>query len=130
MLLKHQIPIRTFADWNEKKPGYMEFDLVGHEGGDASGDFCQTLDGTDIHTTWTETEAVKNKAQKWVLEAIQKIQARLPFKLLGIDLDCGAEFINVPLFRYCKQNEITFTRGRSGKKNHNCYVEQKKLVIV
>ena len=43
-LLKHQIPIRTFADWNEKEPGFFEIDLVAHDGGDASGDFCQTLD--------------------------------------------------------------------------------------
>jgi hypothetical protein len=46
-LLKHQIPIRTFADWNEKKPGFVEIDLVGHDGGDAGGDYCQTLDVTD-----------------------------------------------------------------------------------
>jgi len=32
-LLKSQIPIRTFADWNEKMPGFIEVDLVDHSGG-------------------------------------------------------------------------------------------------
>ena len=36
-LLKSQIPIRTWADWDEEKPGFVEIDCVGHEGGDASG---------------------------------------------------------------------------------------------
>ncbi|WP_210435167.1 hypothetical protein [Saccharopolyspora sp. ASAGF58] len=37
-LLKSQIPIRTWADWNENTPGFVEIDLVGHEGGNPSGD--------------------------------------------------------------------------------------------
>jgi hypothetical protein len=68
-LLKHQIPIRTFAQWDEKKPGFVEIDLVGHDGGDPSGEFAQTLNVTDIATGWTEDQAVKNKAQRWVFEA-------------------------------------------------------------
>lgn len=129
-LLKHQIPIRTFADWNENKPGFVEIDLVGHEGGNPSGEFCQTLDAVDIATTWTETIAVKNKAQKWVFEAIEEVRESLPFDLLGIDSDNGAEFINAHLYRYCIAEEITFTRGRSNKKNDGCYVEQKNWSVV
>jgi len=129
-LLKHQIPIRTFADWNEKQVGFVEIDLVGHDGGDASGDYCQTLDVTDVASTWTETEAVINKAQVWVFDALESIRTRLPFPLLGIDSDNGAEFINHHLFRYCLQEEITFTRGRSGKKNDGCFVEQKNYSVV
>ncbi|NSW80543.1 MAG: transposase, partial [Chthonomonadetes bacterium] len=29
-LLKKQIPVRTFADWDEKRPGFLEADLVAH----------------------------------------------------------------------------------------------------
>lgn len=65
-LLKHQIPIRTFAEWDEAQPGFAEIDLVAHDGGLALGDYCQTLDLTDICTGWTEIEAVPNKAQVWV----------------------------------------------------------------
>jgi len=129
-LLKHQIPIRTFADWNENKPGFTEIDLVGHESGNASGDFMQTLDMTDIYSGWTETQAVKNKAQIYVFEALMQIRKRLPMPLLGIDSDSGAEFINGHLLRFCKDNEITFTRARPSRKNDNCYVEQKNYSIV
>ena len=130
IFLKHQIPIRTFADWNEQRPGFIEMDLVGHEGGDPSGEYIQTLDMTDISSTWTETEAVRNKAQKHVFKGLENIRARLPFDLLGLDSDNGSEFINAHLLRYCEEEELTFTRGRAYKKNDGCYVEQKNYSIV
>ena len=129
-LLKNQIPIRTFSDCNEQKPGFVEIDLVGHDGGDGRGDFVQTLDVTDVCTTWTETEAVRNKAQVWVFDALKDIRQRLPFPLLGIDSDSGGEFINNQLLRYCQQEKITFTRSRSYRKNDSCFVEQKNYSIV
>jgi len=129
-LLKHQIPIRTFSDWNEHKPGFVEIDLVGHDGGDSHGDYAQTLDVTDICTTWTETEAVRNKAQIWVFDALKDIRQRIPFPLLGIDSDSGGEFINDHLFRYCQEEKITFTRSRPYRKNDSCFVEQKNYSIV
>lgn len=129
-LLKNQIPIRTFAEWEDKKPGFVEIDLVGHDGGNGSGEFVQTLNVTDVCTGWTETQAVKNKAQRWVFEALKDIRERLPFPLLGIDSDNGAEFINDQLLRYCQAEGITFTRTRSYRKNDNCFVEQKNYSIV
>jgi len=129
-LLKSQIPIRTWADWNEDKPGYVEIDCVGHEGGDPRGDFCQSLDVTDIATGWTEPRAVKNKAQRWVFAALLEISAAFPFPIKGIDSDNGSEFINAHLLRYCDQNKITFTRSRAGNKNDGCHVEQKNWSVV
>src|SRR5229473_5676289 len=129
-LLKHQIPIRTFSEWDEQKPGFVEMDLVGHDGGDVSGDYIQTLDITDVCTGWTETQAVKNKARVWVFEALKEIRKRLPFKLLGIDSDNGSEFINDHLYGYCEEEKITFTRARAYRKNDNCYVEQKNYSVV
>jgi len=82
-LLKHQIPIRTFSEWNEQRPGFVEIDLVGHDGGDSSGEFSQTLTVTDVCTGWTDMQAVKNKAQCLVFEALKYIRDRLPFDLLG-----------------------------------------------
>jgi hypothetical protein len=52
-LRKAQIPIRTWADWDDARPGFVEIDLVGHDGGNASGEFCFTLTVTDICTGWT-----------------------------------------------------------------------------
>ncbi|CCG01398.1 integrase catalytic domain-containing protein [Blastococcus saxobsidens] len=129
-LLKSQIPIRTWADWNEDEPGFVEIDLVGHEGGDPSGDFAQTLTVTDIATGWTETRAVRNKAQKWVFAALMEITAAFPFPVKGIDSDNGSEFINAQLLRYCVANKITFTRSRAGRKNDGAHVEQKNWSVV
>ena len=70
-LLKHQIPVRTWAEWDDAtQPGFLEIDLVSHDGGAARGDFAWTLDMVDILTGWTETAAVPNKARKWVRDAI------------------------------------------------------------
>jgi hypothetical protein len=129
-LLKSQIPIKTFSDWNEQRPGFVEIDLVAHEGGINSGEFMQSLDVVDVCTGWTEVQAVRNKAQIWVFEAIKDIRARLPFELLGIDSDNGGEFINNQLLRYCQDQKITFTRSRSSRKNDNCFVEQKNYSVV
>lgn len=129
-LLKHQIPIRTFAQWDDAQPGFLEIDLVGHDGGNARGEFFFTLDATDVATGWTETVAVRNKAQVHVLAALCKIRERLPFPLLGIDSDNGSEFINAHFLTYCNSEQLTFTRGRSDRKNDGCFVEQKNYSII
>jgi hypothetical protein len=129
-LLKHQIPIRTFADWNELRPGFLEIDLVSHEGGNPRGEYAYTLDATDVCTGWTETEAVRNRSQHFVFAGLEAAMARLPFEVLGIDSDNGGEFINNHLVRYCRLNEITFTCSRPYRKNDNCFVEQKNYSVV
>ena len=129
-LLRNQIPVRTFAEWDHATPGFVEIDLVGHDGGIGSGDFCQSLNVTDVASGWTEAQAVRNKAQVWVFEALRDIRARLPFPLQGIDSDNGSEFINHQLVRYAEQEKITFTRGRAWKKNDGCFVEQKNYSVV
>jgi hypothetical protein len=53
-LLKQQIPIRTFSQWDNAQPGFLEADLVGHHGGDTHGCFLYTLTLTDSATGWTE----------------------------------------------------------------------------
>jgi hypothetical protein len=129
-LLKSQIPIRTWAQWNENVPGFVEIDLVGHEGGNSSGEFCFTLTVTDVFTGWTINRSVKNKAAIWVFEAIEYVIGQFPFPILGIDSDNGSEFINYHLYNYCTEHEITFTRSRSGNKNDGAHVEQKNWTHV
>jgi len=129
-LLKNQIPIRTFAAWDDAAPGFTEVDLVGHDGGNTSGDFIQSLNFVDIATCWDSTAACKNKAQVHVFGAIKAIISRFPFDILGIDSDNGSEFINAHLLSYCLKNEITFTRSRAYKKNDSCFVEQKNYSVV
>lgn len=129
-LLKDSIQVRTWAEWDDAVPGFVEIDLVGHEGGNNQGEFCFTLDITDIATGWTETRSVRNKAQKWVFAAIKDATAAFPFPILGIDSDNGSEFINWELFRWCEQEKLTFTRSRSGNKNDGAHVEQKNWHVV
>jgi len=129
-LLKHQIPVRTFSQWDDTSAGFLEVDLVGHDGGSSAGDYCQTLDATDVATTWSEQVAVRNKAQGYVFAALRQVRGRLPFELRGLDSDNGSEFINDQLTRYCSKEGITFTRSRAGRKNDNCYVEQKNWSVV
>lgn len=129
-LLKGQIPIRTFSDWDDTRPGFMQADLVAHCGSSGAGFFCQTLTLTDVATGWTEPRALKNKARVWVTDGIDDVLAMLPFRLLGLDSDNGTEFINHHLLAYCETHQITFTRGRPFRKNDSCYVEQKNWAIV
>lgn len=129
-LLKDSIPIRTWAQWDDAVPGFVEIDLVGHEGGNAIGDHCYTLTVTDIATGWTENRSVQNKAEKWVLAALVDIRKMLPFPLLGVDSDNGSEFINWHLLRWCEKEKLTFTRSRPGNSNDGAHVEQKNWAVV
>ena len=129
-LLKSSIPIRTFADWEEDKPGFLEADLVHHCGESTEGLYLNTLSTVDIATGWSECVGVWGKGQERVGSAVHRVRQRLPFPLLGLDSDNGGEFINQHLFAYCQREQITFTRSRSYKKNDNCYVEQKNWSVV
>ena len=129
-LLKSQIPIRTWADWDDAVPGFVEIDLVSHDGGNAAGEHAWTLTVTDIATGWTESRSVRNKARRWVLAALDEIASVMPFPILGVDSDNGAEFINAHLLAWCQKRKITFTRSRPGNKNDGCHVEQKNWAIV
>ena len=124
-----RIPVRTFAD-HPTKPGYLQADLVGHDGGDASGDFCYTLNSTDPVTGWCEPRALLNKAAKWTTQALRWVRFRCPVPIRGWHTDSGKEFINAHMERYCSGKQIEFTRCRFGKKNDNCHVEQKNDALI
>src|SRR5487761_1548128 len=129
-LLKSQIPIRTWSEWNEATPGFLEIDLVGHEGGNPFGEFCSTLTMTDVATGWTINRSVPNKAAIGVTDAIDFCRSQFPFPILGIDSDNGSEFINAHLFEYCVAEKLTFTRSRPYSKNDGAHVEQKNWTHV
>lgn len=129
-LLKSQIPIRTWSEWDEGRPGFCEIDLVGHEGGNPFGEFCFTLTMTDVYSGFTINRSVKNKAAAHVASAIDHAKRKFPFPVLGIDSDNGSEFINAHLFDYCCANKLTFTRSRPFNKNDGAHVEQKNWTHV
>ncbi|MFN8555799.1 MAG: transposase family protein [Dehalococcoidia bacterium] len=129
-LLKSQIPIRTYTAWDDQRPGFMEIDLVAHCGTTTAGSYACTLHAVDVATGWSECVAIINKSQAAVFAALQRLRDRLPFPLLGIDSDNGAEFLNDELVRYCQREGLTFTRCRAYHKNDQAHVEQKNWSVV
>lgn len=50
--------------------------------------------------------------------------------MLELHPDSGSEFINQVAKDWCDEQKIELTRSRPYKKNDNCYVEQRNLVVV
>lgn len=129
-LLKHQIPIHVFTRWDDRRPGFGEVDLVAHCGVTVKGHFAYTLDFIDLDTNWDECVAFLGKGEHAAMGAVKLVRQRLPFDLLGIDSDNGEEFINWELYRWCRKEEITFTRCREYHKNDQAHVEEKNWSVV
>lgn len=129
-MLKASIPMKTWAEWNDHEPGFVQIDLVGHEGGDNNGHFFYTLDATDVATGWTEAITVRSKGERIVATGLETLRLRFPFHIAGIHSDNGSEFINHHLARWCTTRQITFSRGRASNKNDQAHVEQKNWSVV
>jgi hypothetical protein len=129
-LLKHQIQVRTFADWDDVTPGFLEADLVAHCGGNTNGSFLNTLTLVDIATGWLECLPLLRKSENDVIDGLQVANELLPFSIQGVDTDCGSEFINYELLDYCEENHITFTGARTHRKNDQAHVEEKNGSVV
>lgn len=129
-LLRQEIPVRTFTEWDDARPGFLEVDLVAHCGGSTEGFYLCTLCAVDITTAWVELEAVWGKNQERVGSAVHRVRERLPVPLVGLDSDNGSEFINRHLLAWCRRFGITFTRSRAWKKNDSAHVEQKNGAVV
>lgn len=129
-LLKRQIRVRTFTEWDQMRLGFFEADLVAHCGESAEGSFLNTLVLVDIASGWTECMALLRRSEADVIGALNAVRQALPFPLLGLDTDNGSEFINYELLRYCREEEITFTRSRPYRKNDQAHVEEKNGSVV
>ena len=129
-LLKSQIPIKMWTDWDDTKVGFAEIDSVHHCGASLYGEYVYTLDVVDVATGWNECCAHLGRSEYRTIGALETIRKRLPFVLLGVDFDCGGEFVNYHLIRYCEKNQVTYTRARAGMKNDQAYVEQQNYSVV
>lgn len=121
--LKHLVPVRTWGDWQNALPGEFQADTVGHDGGNARGEFCFTLTLVDVASGWTELRALRNRAGLWIEKALADIKATLPLPFKALHTDNGGEFINLTVATFCAGNDIAFTRSRADRKNDNAYVE-------
>ena len=128
--LRSSVPVRTFADWQDPAPGFVEADLVAHCGGAMSGSFAWTLVLTDIASGWTDCAPLLVREARLVVEALGQLRGALPFPLRGIDTDNGSEFLNETLVSYCSQEGIELTRSRPYRKNDQAWVEQKNGAVV
>ena len=128
--IRKSIPIRTFADWKEPLPGFMEADLVAHGGENVAGSFAHTLVLTDIASGWTECVSLAVREGSLIVEALARLRTKMPFPLRGFDTDNGSEFINEAVLAYCTEVGIEFTRSRPYRKNDQAWVEQKNGSVV
>jgi len=129
--LKTTVTVRC-GPWEVDRPGWLEADTVSHGGGSSSGEFLWSLTLTDIHTGWTELAALWGNSGREVCVGLRRIQARLPFEILGIDCDNGSEFLNTTVEAYLKNQARPphWTRSRAYKKNDQAHVEQKNFTHV
>ena len=128
--IRRSVPVRTFGDWKQPPPGFVEADLVSHSGGHAAGSFAQTLTITDIASGWTECVALVVRDGALVVEALTKLRKTLPFPFRGFDTDNGSEFLNRGLLRYCRRHSSHVTHGRQYRKNDQAGVELRNWLAV
>ena len=92
--LRRSVPVRTFGDWNDPPPGYFEMDFVAHCGKTVEGSHAHSLVLTDIASGWTEGTGLVVREQTLVTRALDDIRAKLPFPMLGLDVDNDGAFMN------------------------------------
>ena len=128
--LKGEVPIRTWNEWNAAPVGSLQADLVLHCGESTEGFYLTSLCAVDVATGWTELQPVWGLGKQRVGTAVHHIRQRLPFPLRSLHTDNGSEFINHTLFNWCRLEKVSFTRGRSYRKNDQAYVEQRNWLTV
>ena len=128
--IRRSVAVRTFGDWNDPPPGFMEADLVAHSGPTAKGSYVQTLTLTVIATGWTACAPVLVREQRLLTEVLSELRKVLPFALIGFDTDNDSVFMNATVLEYCAQSEVEFTRSRPYRKSDQAWVEQKNGAVV
>lgn len=127
--LLRSVPV-FFGSWDHKGPGHGQVDTVVHSGPKLMGSMVYTVNYIDVATYWQEPVAQLNKGEQATTDSLATIQERLPFPLAGLHPDSGSEFINLVGVAWAREQAIELTRSRPHKKNDNCYVEQRNLVVV
>jgi hypothetical protein len=105
-------------------------DMVAHCGKSVAGSHVHSLVLTDIASGWTEACALVVREQTLITIQVDEVRARLPFAMLGLDVDNDSAFINDTLVSFCKDRRIELTRSRAYKKNDQAWIEQKNGSVV
>ena len=128
--VRRSVPIRTFNDWGDPKPGWVEVDFVAHGGTTVAGAFVQTLVLTDVATGWTECIPIVVREAEMVVHALGRARELFPFPLRGVDFDNDSLFMNDLVVGWCRTQGLEVTRSRAYRKNDQAWVEQKNGAIV
>lgn len=123
--LKSQVPIRTWSEWKDVKPGSLQADLVLHCGESLDGFYLATLTTVDVATGWIELQPIWGLGKQRVGTGMHLIRQRLPFGLESLHSDNGGEFINDLFVPWCRREGIGFSRGRPHRKNDQAWLEQR-----
>ena len=126
-----QVPIRKIP-WDESVPGHFEVDLVFHSGPSASGDFVYTLQMVDVSTGWSECAAILGRSFRAIRDGFLRCLNRIPFPVLEVHTDNGAEFLNAHLLRFWKEKYtgVFLSRSRPYHSQDNRFVEQRNGGLV
>lgn len=127
--IKAKIPLKPLGSL-PTIVGYLEIDTVAHCGESLAGEFMWSVCAVDLKSRWTETRAVWTKDSYRIKEALESIEAALPYDLRGIFSDCGTEFINAEVFeqfanRPDRSAPVEMGHARPYHKNDQAFVEQK-----
>ena len=128
--LRKSVAVRTFSDWNDPPPGFFEMDMVAHCGNSVAGSHAHSLVLTDIASGWTEGAAMVVREQTLITVTVEEVRLKLPFPMLGLDVDNDSAFINETVVDYCKDRKLELTRSRAYKKNDQAWIEQKNGSVV
>lgn len=127
---RETIPIMTSVPVIDRQPGLVAIDTVAHCGHTTRGQYAFTLSVTDVFTGWTVNRAIKNKAARWVAEAMAEIAGQFPYPIDHVHSDNGSEFLDEPVTAWAEAHDIKMTRSRANHSNDNPLVEQKNGDIV
>ena len=128
--LRQSIAVRTFNDWNDPPPGFFEMDMVAHCGKSVAGQPRPQL-GPDRHRVRLDGSRRHGGAGANADHRNRRgSPGKLPFPMLGLDVDNDSAFINETVVDYCKERKIELTRSRAYKKNDQAWIEQKNGSVV
>ena len=114
-----------------QEPGFTESDTVLHCGHYIWGFYAHTVSLTDLFSGWTIGGGIRGKNAELVVTRIKEMKQSLPFAMKALFFDNGIEFINYLLVQELKTAQgVDVARGRSGKSNDQCHIEQKNSTFV
>ena len=70
------------------------------------------------------------REQTLITLTVEEVRLKLPFPMLGLDVDNDSAFINETVVDYCKDRKLELTRSRAYKKNDQAWIEQKNGSVV